>query len=489
MEVVTSKKLDSGEIVEMIYLPEENKTLLAMNEIGKDGKEEIVFKEFIELKDKDSTILYPLDPKDPLVKGRFIKFPSGIEEYKDNPTLFKEMCRYIQKYLYVKEDFIPIAASYVLMTWLYDRFSVLPYLRFIGTFGVGKTRALDVLGGISYKAMMIGGAATAPSIFRTVDKIRGTFCLDEADYRSSELHDTIVKILNSGYAKGSPVIRMDQGKNKTFETKVFEVFCPKIIATRKRYGDPALESRCITQQLLPYIGDEIKKPVHLQEEFEEESESLRNKLLLFRFNNFKKEIASDPFVKELVSPRVQQIFLALISTASLIHPEVVEEVTEYAKNYEKDIQAFSDNPIEADIVVCMLELIKEFSESKEKSRGIHLKEIAERYNEKFYYDVVEREDSVFTGKNYRISPNRIGAILTELGIKKLQGNHGYFVPPEEFKKVSILGRRYNVIDSLYKSSGSLDEWRADDAKKKESSEKDKKDENKKDEGPYKGIGF
>lgn len=53
-----------------------------------------------------------------------------------------------------------IAAHYVLLTWVYDAFSDLAYLRFRGDFGTGKTRALLTIGSLCYKPFFASGAST-----------------------------------------------------------------------------------------------------------------------------------------------------------------------------------------------------------------------------------------------------------------------------------------------------------------------------------------
>ena len=50
------------------------------------------------------------------------------------------------------------AAHYVLLSWVYDVFNELPYLRFRGDFGTGKTRALIALGSICYKPFFASGS-------------------------------------------------------------------------------------------------------------------------------------------------------------------------------------------------------------------------------------------------------------------------------------------------------------------------------------------
>jgi hypothetical protein len=96
-----------------------------------------------------------------------------------------------------------------------------------------------------------------------------------------------VKILNNGNAKGFPVLRSEAtGKSGEFNPRAYEVYGPKLIATRGFFTDRALESRCLTEETggRP-LRDDI--PISLPQSFKDEAQSLRTQLLLYRFRNRK----------------------------------------------------------------------------------------------------------------------------------------------------------------------------------------------------------
>ena len=80
-----------------------------------------------------------------------------------------------------RPTFQEILAHYVLFSWIYDSFHEVPYLRFQGDFGTGKTRALLVAGSLCYKPFFASGASTVSPLFHILDAFRGTLILDEAD--------------------------------------------------------------------------------------------------------------------------------------------------------------------------------------------------------------------------------------------------------------------------------------------------------------------
>jgi hypothetical protein len=246
----------------------------------------------------------PWPDKSGLIARRMILLPSRAAEYGSQDALVGEIRAFIRRYCDVEPFWEELMAHYAMMTWVYDKFSAVPYLRFQGEPGSGKTRALQVTGSLCYKAIFGGGATTISPLFRLLDVYRGTFVIDEADYRHSDLWSDIVKILNSGYMRGVPVMRTGKDGD-SYEPQVFEVFGPKILSTREEFKDHALETRCIT--LRPHehnIRPDI--PRQLPEAFDNEAQELRNKLLRWRFERFA-IIQADEAPLSHLEPRQTQI--------------------------------------------------------------------------------------------------------------------------------------------------------------------------------------
>ena len=132
-------------------------------------------------------------------------------------------------------------AAYVVMTWFPFRYDSLPYLRLIGDYGSGKTTTLRALGLICYRALNLSALFSPAALFRLVDNVQGTLMIDEADLKGSGIEAHIVKILNHGYSRGIALVRLNSYGNPEY----FQVFGPKVIATRAEFRDTALESRCL----------------------------------------------------------------------------------------------------------------------------------------------------------------------------------------------------------------------------------------------------
>ena len=184
-------------------------------------------------------------PNDKLVDTTVL-FPSEPVTYEDVATLPTAVRDFIHRYLELPKDYEILAGLYVLMTWVFDVLPVVPYLRARGDFGTGRSRFLQVIGIICYRAIFASGATTPSPVFRILDRYPGTLVMDEADFKLSEAWAEIVKILNQGYKPGTPVLRSEKVGQGRFEPESFAVFGPKIIASRQKFKYEALESRCLS---------------------------------------------------------------------------------------------------------------------------------------------------------------------------------------------------------------------------------------------------
>ncbi len=250
-------------------------------------------------------------PTDDILAGQVVHFAQTATPYTSQAVLFREVKDFVHRYLELPANFEDIASLYVLLTWVYEFSPSIPYLRVIGDWGSGKTRFLQVVGDICFRPIFASGATTPSPIFRILEQFRGTLVLDEADFKDSSSWVEMVKLLNNGYRPGMPVLRADKEDGKWFP-RSYQVFGPKLIATRFPFKDEALESRCLTAEMMPLTRDDI--PRVLPPAFEKEVDDLRSKLLTFRLANLMR-LKGKTFGNELLEPnlqpRLQEILIPL----------------------------------------------------------------------------------------------------------------------------------------------------------------------------------
>ena len=250
-------------------------------------------------------------PTDDMLVGEVVHFAATATPYDSQARLFSEIRTFVHRYLELPVDFEEIASLYVLLTWVYEFAPSIPYLRVIGDWGTGKTRFLQVVGSVCFRPIFASGATTPAPIFRILEQFRGTLVLDEADFNDSSAWGEMVKLLNNGYRPGMPVLRADKENGKWFP-RSYRVFGPKLISTRFPFKDEALESRCLTSEMLPLTRDDV--PRILPPAFDSEIADLRAKLLTFRLANLTK-LKGKTFGNELLEPnlqpRLQEILIPL----------------------------------------------------------------------------------------------------------------------------------------------------------------------------------
>ena len=448
---VLSKRFSNGLILEAVYNPETEKTMLAYS-YSRNDKPELA--EII--KGPDGSEYQAIEPDDSRLKNGLVKLPSGLADYDSSKNLLEEINSHIDKYFNVRSEFIWIASLYVMMSWVYDDFYTLPYLRVLGNFGTGKSRFLEVVGSLCYKPIFAGGSISFASVYRSLEDIRGTLVFDEADFRFSEMSAEIVKILNAGIKKGSPVIRMDKDAKGKFTTQTFDAFGPKIIASREKFRDSALESRCLREYLLPHKN--TGRNFHLDKEFEESTITLRNKLLSFRLKKAGLIKTDESALGEIgiKFPRLCQTALAIASLARSIDTGLLEVIRPYFLDYERELVEDQGSDIKSDVLIA-IEIAKnlEWTDKNPDNFKLTMKDIANQFDNEFFEEYTG--DRIFTASK-NISPKMIGKLVGDLGFKKHRDGKGFYISfPESQEVLDRNLNRYglNNIDFLKTKVGEI----------------------------------
>jgi hypothetical protein len=259
-------------------------------------------------------ILVP--PQSTLVDGDdpTLLLPSAIEEYGTSAALFERIGAFLDRVVAVPDPaFRTVASAYVLMSWVFDRFDAVPYLRFLGDSGGGKSRAVAAVGHLCYRGALVNGAISAAALFRLIEVWAPTLCIDEADLRHGDSTSDIVKVINAGYSKGGHVIRC---AGEDFEPTSYNTFGPKVIGTRERFQDVAVESRCLTLDMPRSSRLRAGIPLNFTDAHRAEAATLRNQCLMWRFRNARRITVDAGQRLAGLDPRLNQILLPLLSVVA-----------------------------------------------------------------------------------------------------------------------------------------------------------------------------
>lgn len=233
--------------------------------------------------DTENYRIFPPDPWESILRRGFIKLASDIEEYGSDTELQQEIQTFIHKYVDLPEHIEKLASYYVMMTWSFDSFYVVPYLRARGDSDSGKSRFTETIGHLCLRSVMVTGATTPSPVFRLMEEWNGlTLVMDEADLPHSDTSGDWIMFFNTGYKRNSAILRtrMDQGKAAI---EAFDPFGPKIINMRGRFVDDATESRCLTWETSSGRAYRSNIPRYMDRDvFAAEAQRIRNKLLKWR---------------------------------------------------------------------------------------------------------------------------------------------------------------------------------------------------------------
>jgi len=405
-QIATSGFVDfnTNKLYEQVYtgqfvcLNDDNKTYTYHKDVTVNDKDGLPAWSFIPMNNK-------------VTKIKAIPLPMAPVEYNTTEMLVSNIDAFIYKYLDVSERFRKMSSWYIVMTWVKEHLNTINYLRALGCFGWGKSRFFDVTGMLCYKPIPFAGSVREATLFRLMDQWKGTLVLDECVIKDSDSGSDITQILNSGWQRGRYVWRCDQD-NKN-EVEPFDSFGPKVIASREKFDDQALNSRCITEQMKPTTRSDI--PIELPPTFFQEQMILRNKLLMYRLRNWNKINSAN--IDKVVLPkntssRMKQLIMPFAVTF-YDYPNVVKDLNKYGLEYYMEQVGDSSNTMDGGIVYAIL-----LMHEAEGKNYITAQNILDKLNE-LNYEI---------GKANNVT---IGVARANLGIKAESKSSGKYIVFED----------------------------------------------------------
>lgn len=196
--------------------------------------------------------------------------------YESHETLWQEIRNCIYAHLDIaNETAYDVLTSWTMATWVIEKWQSVPYLQFYGPFESGKTRALEILSQLSFRAWL-SLYTTSANLYRPLEQWHPTLFLDESEVYGDR--EEILAILNAGYRRGQTVARQEQTPSGEYVTKFYDVFSMKSLASTETFAQ-TLVSRCITFKM-----SKATRPINMFIDTDQ-TQALRNQLLLFRFRN------------------------------------------------------------------------------------------------------------------------------------------------------------------------------------------------------------
>jgi hypothetical protein len=347
-----------GWLVDYLYDPDEGNAVLCW----KDPNGKVDSGRSVKIDDKKFAAM----PPNQTITTGAVLFPSALGPSKSTLELAKTIEMYINRvYLLPNKLFAKIMSYFVLLTWVYDSFPAIPYLRVTGEPGSGKSELMLRIALLCYRRFVASGASSTASLFRMVDKYKGTVFMDEMDLQKSDASADIVKFLVQGaMADGAPIIRCEEvmvdGEKKIQEI-IFPVYCPKLLAMQGDFFDKAVGSRCLTFPIQPRETYELVDagiPLSINDQMRNDAKAIRNLLIRWRLEHWEKGRQINPNYYNLnITARLNQVTVAIQMLAEG-EPELQKEISGFMEEYHRFLTQDKNMTTEARIIEAMWKIYK-----------------------------------------------------------------------------------------------------------------------------------
>lgn len=232
-------------------------------------------------------------------------------------------------YVIMPEKSAVAFSLWCLLTYCYNAFRILPVLEIKSPEKrCGKTRLLEVLSGLAYRAFPSSNLTPA-TVYRVIEKCQPCFLIDEADTFLPQ-NDELRGVLNSGHTvKNAFVTRCN---SETNEPERFSTWCPKAIALIGKLPS-TLDDRAIVISLKRKLTTEAVKRLSLS--FDDECLDLRRKCKRWATDNMGRLKAANPELPAIDNDRALDNWTPLLAIADLAGGEWPKS----ARNAMQEIEA------------------------------------------------------------------------------------------------------------------------------------------------------
>jgi len=144
--------------------------------------------------------------------------------------VFNKLKELLKSYIDLAECDYTLLSAWVMGTYFFPIFSAYPYLHIKAPKGSGKTQCLSFLNQTCFNA--VKARASLPAMRDTVNSLRGTFLMDQADTLHGKNNGELLDILTDSYKRGGGEQRkMIQDKGKDWNVQEFQTYSPKAFAS------------------------------------------------------------------------------------------------------------------------------------------------------------------------------------------------------------------------------------------------------------------
>jgi hypothetical protein len=363
------------------------------------------------------------------------KFIEGLQDGAGSTiegfALYTKIKEHLKKYIELEreEDYI-ILTAWVIGTYFSPIFNAYPYIHIKAPKGSGKSQCLGFLNQIAFNT--VKARASLPALRDTVDSLRGTYLIDQADSLNRNNMEEILDVLTDSYKKdGGSMRKMIQTKKGNWEVEEFEAYCPKVFASINQLPED-LRDRCI---VIPLIRSNKNLPTLNEGDYM--WKEIRGNLYEYLITEH--SIISGNYLACIYGYKAgadmvgRKLELWLPIETVLMSVFVEKEEVEMAKKRflaRYEFAGYQTSEIEVAVIETIIKLMKDGLDII-----LHPKEIASEIDE----DQFEEEDK-FTFASIKQKSTIVGRAITKFNLasQKLSRDSGgerYLFTKEHLKKV------------------------------------------------------
>lgn len=316
--------------------------------------------------------------------------------------LWTEVKAFVYEHLFLPDqDLYDVLTAWVFASWVPEVWSVVPYVFFYGPVSSGKTRGLEVLHRLSYRAILAANISSA-ALFRACEAWKPTLILDETEIYNRQEKSEVIGLLNSGYRRGQFAIRVKSTEQGEL-LECFDVFGFKALAGTEGLAK-TLESRSI---MIRMLKNRRRVNLHINEK---KAEELRAKLLSWRLkvltsgelNEVVEAFSGKIGQLDFDSGRLEELFQCLLAVSN----DGRTNILKYAEKMVEIRQFEEMTSYEADVIEVMLD-----ENLKVEGSVMLTKDITEKLN----VNRLEKE---------KVKTRSVGWIIRRLGFEPRHTKNG-----------------------------------------------------------------
>ena len=324
--------------------------------------------------------------------------------------------------------------AYALSTWLRPNLEFVPHLMLMGKTTGGKTRLLNTLARVSYRAV-VAASATPASMFRMIDGYDVSYFVSEYHGLGPDEQRELDNVVRAGQKEGEKITRSEQSTTG-FEPRTFDPFSHIAIATQYTPADDIV-NRCIQVRSSPSNRD---MPATFNEQ---RAKQIRNRLLYARFRlldsdewKAAEQEAYEYLEAKNITGRTREKLLSLVTVAILW--DKLDALDPYVQTIcQQDKEAVADSE-DARFIEVLRDLAHEqVGETAYLGEGNPYANVTVPYSE-----IVEKYEQV---NGVEKSPTWVGHIRSRLDFeKKRKSNETVIQDPELSSKLQQHCEEHNL---------------------------------------------